>query len=840
MLRESDRLKEYRAKRDFSRTPEPAPARRRRTGRKPRYLIQKHAARRLHFDFRLEHDGALLSWAVPKGPSYDPKDKRLAVRVEDHPLEYGKFEGTIPAGEYGGGTVMLWDTGTWEPLVDVDEGLRKGQLKFALRGKRLKGSWALIRLRGSKRDKGKENWLLVKERDPYAKEEKRPIVERETRSAKSGRTMQQIAQGRRVWHAKKETRDQTSEAPAAEIRQKKDEPPARLPGFVSPQLAILVDAPPLGENWLHEIKFDGYRAITSIANGKVAIRTRKGLNWTDRFRALVPALADLPCNSALLDGEIAVTDPKGHTNFGALQEALSNGTGGYGYYLFDILSLDGRDLRRDPLIERKKALGELLEHAGDRGFLFYSDHIIGAGERAYAQACDMKLEGLISKRIDAPYRPGRTGSWLKSKCGMEQEFVIVGWRPSDKRGRPFSSLLLAVNKDGGLRYAGRVGSGYSETRLDQVSAQLHKHARKNAPVKGIPASIARQAKFVEPVLVAEIAFRGWTHDGLVRQGSFKGLRADKPARAIVRERPMPKAAAVNLESNGEDEIAGVHITNPDRVLYADQGITKRELIEHYLKVAKWMLPHVKDRPLALVRCPRGSGKECFFQKHASPGWPGAFRKIRIREKSGSDEYLYIEDESGLVAAAQMGVLELHLWGSRVDDVEKPDRLVFDLDPDEDIPFERVKGAARDMRKRLQRLGLKSFPMATGGKGIHVVVPLVRGHSWDDHRNFAEAVARLMAEEEPERFTAVMSKARRRGKIFVDYLRNQRGSTAIAPYSSRAKKGAAIALPLSWPQLARLKNAQPMRIGEFLRTKSDPWAGYFSVRQRVPGHSITAA
>jgi bifunctional non-homologous end joining protein LigD len=833
VLRDSDRLKEYRAKRDFSRTPEPAPKRPKKSKGKLRYLIQKHDARQLHYDFRLEHKGALLSWAIPKGPSLNPGDKRLAVRVEDHPLEYGEFEGTIPEGEYGAGTVMLWDRGSWEPRLDVDAGLKAGQLKFNLYGKRLKGGWALVRLKGRKGDRGRENWLLIKERDDIARDDKRPLIEREKTSVKSGREMREIARGRKVWHSRPAT---GKKGDPEIVNPGKDLP---LPQFVAPQLATLVEAAPAGNDWLHEIKYDGYRAVTSIAGGRVVIRTRTGLDWTERFRALVPALARLPCDTALLDGEIAVADAKGHTDFGALQDALAKGKGGYNYYLFDLLHLDGADLRRKPLVERKQRLQALLKNAG-RGPLLYSDHVRGEGARVFERARALKLEGIVSKQANAQYRSGRTRSWLKCKVGDEQEFVIIGWRPSDKPRRPFSSLLIAVHDKGKLRYAGRVGTGFSDQRLGDLASKLERHARKRPPVPDVPPDIARKARFVEPVLVAEIEFRGWTRDGLVRAGAFKGLRGDKPAREVVREVPVPKTEAVmsakksgNPGSEEGGAVEGVRITHPDRLFYPERKITKRDLIDYYLKAAKWMLPHIAGRPLALVRCPDGVDGERFFQKHASQGWPDAFKRIRIREKSGSDEYMYIDDAAGLVAAAQMGVLELHIWGARVDAVEKPDRLVLDLDPDEDIPFKRVIEAARDLRARLQRLGLKSFPMATGGKGIHVVVPLTRGHSWEEHRDFAEAISRLMAEEEPDHFTAVMSKAKRRGKIYVDYLRNQRGSTAIAPYSSRANKNASIAIPVSWESLGRLKSAQPAHVDDFSAPRADPWKGYFRVKQKLP-------
>ena len=892
-------LREYNARRDFARTAEPkGVVGRQKKASKLRYLIQKHAARALHYDFRLEWNGVLMSWAVPKGPSEDPDDKRLAVRTEDHPLDYGDFEGTIPKGEYGGGTVMLWDTGTWTPQEqepDVEEQLRKGKLAFILHGERLHGKWALVKLRKrSPKDKG-NNWLLIKELDDYMRRGGTPSVETETTSVRSGRSMDEIAAGKAVWHSNRKAADKgdpeivagskTSASKARSGSKKKSVRPAsvsperkrakaELPAFVEPQLATLVDGPPDGNEWLHEIKYDGYRGVAAIAGGKVAIYTRNGLDWSDRFARLVPALQDLPCESALLDGEIAVADAKGHTDFGALQDALSTGKGALTYYLFDLLELDGEDLQRRPLTARKQKLRALLQRVAAP--LVYSDHVVGNGAEAFAQACAMKLEGLISKQADAPYRSGRTRSWLKSKCGFEQEFVIIGWRPSDKAGRPFSSLLLAVREGDTFRYAGRVGSGYSGEGLDSLSKQFKALARKTPPVPDVPRDIARHARFVEPKLVAEIAFRGWTREGLVRQGSFKGLRSDKPATEVVKEAPMPAKAAKSTGKtskkapvkkkasarkasvkkassrtasartiasprvasharDGAEEIAGVRVTHPDRVMYPDCGITKRDVIAHYLSIADLMLPHIADRPLSLVRAPRGVGGETFYQKHASDGWPDEFKAISIREKSGSDRYLYIEDERGLVAAAQMSVLELHIWCCHVDAVEKPDRLVFDFDPDEDLDFGHVRAAAKDMRAMLKEIGLQSFPMVTGGKGVHVVVPLKPGHDWDEHREFAEALARVMAEREPERFIANMSKAKRRGKIFVDYLRNQRGATAISPFSTRARKGAPVAVPVSWEKLARLDNAHPVAVGEAAKFigRSDPWPGYFKLRQALP-------
>jgi len=891
----TDPLARYREKRDFSRTREPSGARRRagrethpkRQGRLS-YLIQKHDASHLHYDFRLEWNGTLMSWAVPKGPSTNPDDKRLAVHVEDHPVDYGGFEGTIPQGEYGGGTVMLWDRGTWEPQpgVDVDRALADGKLAFLLHGDRLKGKWALVRLR-RKSPKDRDNWLLIKELDDFVERRGKPVTVRETTSIASGRSMAEIAQGERVWHSGKAGRKaapadpQILAAPARRgktrgaaadpsTKASKKKPDgaraskrAALPAFVAPQLATLVDAPPPGGDWLHEIKYDGYRAVTSVADGRVVIRTRNGLDWTERFAALVPALAALDCTSAELDGEIAVADAKGHTDFGALQDALSNGGARIAYYLFDLLALNGEDLREEPLVARKRKLKALL--GTRKAPLIYSDHVVGSGDAMFAQSCKLGLEGIISKRADAPYRSGRGRTWLKIKCGHEQEFVIIGWRPSRKAGRPFSSLLLALREDGELRYAGRVGSGYSGAGLAGLSRRFKALARRTPPVAGVPAAIARHAHFVEPELVAEIAFRGWTRDGLVRQASFKGLRGDKPAAEVVRERDMPVGEAVRklerkpvrkpvhkpvrgaaatarqavkrgaVAADGAEIIEGVRVTHPDRVLFADQQVTKRELIAHYVAVAERMLPHIVNRPISLVRCPQGSGKACFFQKHASEGFPEQFQKVRIAEKAGEEDYLYITDVKGLVAAVQVGVLELHLWGCHVDAIEKPDRLVFDLDPDEGLDFVHVRDAARQLRERLRHVGLQSFAMVTGGKGVHVVVPLLRGHSWDAHRDFAEAMARLMEEEAPDRFVATMSKAKRHGRIFVDYLRNQRGATAIAPFSTRARKGASVALPVSWPALARLANAHPLAVGEAVKAARgrDPWPDYFKLKQKLP-------
>ncbi|MCP4380111.1 MAG: DNA ligase D [Hyphomicrobiales bacterium] len=843
----ADSLKTYRAKRDFARTAEPSgqahgPA------RGHRYLIQKHDATRLHFDLRLGIGGVLVSWAVPNGPSYDPRDKRLAVHVEDHPLDYGDFEGTIPKGEYGGGTVMLWDDGTWEPVGDAEAGFAKGDFKFILHGQRLRGKWVLVRMKPKRGERSKrENWLLIKEKDAYATEESKPIIERVLTSVRSGRTMAEIAEGHVEWKDAGFAIKKGRKAPVAAL--------ARPPKFVAPQLATLAEIPPTGDDWLHEIKYDGYRVIAAIGGGEAAVYTRRGLDWTDRFRQLVRPLIDLPCRSALVDGEVAVTDKAGRTDFGALQVALGEGSGaGMGYYLFDLLSFNGTDMRRLPLTDRKQRLAELLQDQPRNGPLFYSDHVVGHGDDMLARVCAMGLEGIISKRAGSTYRSGRGKSWLKAKCAWGQEFVIIGWRPSDVKGRPFSSILLAVREGGELTYRGRVGSGFGERELDGLWPELKKREVKTPPAADVPADVRRKAHFVKPEIVAEIAFRGFTDEGSIRHGSFKGLRKDKAPALVVEEKPPKKAkrkidkpktarkgsAVVAIDDARDDkavEIAGVRVTHPDKIVFPGQGITKRSLAAYFLNVAGHILPQVANRPLSLVRCPDGADGDCFFQKHASPGFPKAFKPIRIKEKRGSDIYLFIEDVQGLIACVQMGALELHIWGSHNDNLEMPDRIVFDLDPDEDMDFTIVRKAARDMRDRLSALGLESFPLATGGKGVHVVAPLVPRYGWEEVKVFAEAVARIIAAEEPDKYLAVATKAKRTGRIFIDYLRNGRGATAIAPFSTRARSGAPVAWPLSWGALARLKDARPASVetaaGLLKRQKQDPWASYFDVEQVLP-------
>jgi bifunctional non-homologous end joining protein LigD len=859
-----DRLKSYRAKRDFRKTAEPSGddgKRRESPGR--RYLIQKHDATRLHFDFRLEIDGVLASWAVTRGPSLDPEDKRLAVHTEDHPLDYGEFEGTIPKGEYGGGTVMLWDEGIWEPIEGEDDDISDGKLKFTLYGQRLRGNWMLVRIKNNRDKKSKaDNWLLFKERDDHAVTEKNPLTDRALTSVRTGRTMEEIAEGHVEWSKSgPKIRGESGDAPAKRAPRKSGATPKRLPlpKFVVPQLASLADDAPAGNKWLHEIKYDGYRAIAATAGGKVAIHTRTGLDWSDRFASLVQPLADLPCKAALIDGEICVLDDEGRSDFGALQDALGSGRGGLLYYAFDLLALDGKDLKKEPQKKRKEKLAKLLEDMPPAGPLIYSDHIEGQGPEFLERAKAMQLEGIVSKLASAPYRSGRSKNWVKSKTGHGQEFVIIGWDDSPVRARPFASLLMAARESDRLVFRGKVGSGFSDNDLEEIGKELKKRAVKEPTAEDIPPSQAKGAHFVRPELVAEIAFRGWTREGLIRQGSFKGLRKDKPAAEIIREladppnrsggsgnpgkggNPGKNVTTIHEIDDDKDgnaiEIAGVRITNPDRVMFPGRNITKHMLIDYQLAVAERVLPHVVLRPLSLVRCPRGQEGDCFFQKHASKGFPEEFKPIEIAEKESRGTYLYIEDERGLVAAVQMGALELHIWGSHNKTLEKPDRLVFDFDPDEEVDFAMVKLGATEMRQRLKSIGIESFCMTTGGKGLHVVVPLKPKHQWDDIKAFAEAMARMMAADDPDRYLAVMSKAKRKGRIFIDYLRNGRGATAIAPFSTRARAGAPVAWPVNWRNLSKLENAHPVTIDNYAdvlkRERSDPWKGYFEIDQVLP-------
>jgi bifunctional non-homologous end joining protein LigD len=894
-------LKEYKRKRNFRRTPEPAGSAAKHAPSQ-QFVVQKHAASRLHFDFRLEHDGTLKSWAVPKGPSLDPSVKSLAVQVEDHPLEYAGFEGVIPQGEYGGGTVMVWDRGVWEPEVDPAKGLKQGKLKFTLHGEKLHGSWALVRMGGRAGEDGK-NWLLIKHRDKYARPNaKTDPLARKQRSVITNRTMDEIAaDADRVWssngkaavrsrakstnkrgkvkatpkktRSKKNGRGSRSPITATDLAKLAGARHAKQPTEFSPQLATLASTVPDGDDWLHELKFDGYRAVVFFENGKVRLVSRNGNDWTARFRAVADALETLPIKNAILDGEVVALDQNGLSNFQQLQNQMKRGDDeSLVEYLFDVPHCEGIDLTQVPLVERKEVLARIILSANPKneGAFRYSDHIQGQGDNVLANACRGKMEGIISKRADSAYQQFRSASWLKVKCLKQQEFVIAGYtKPAGSRVG-FGALLLGYYDKGDLYYAGRVGTGFTTQSLRELTAELKKRRIDSSLFKNSLSSGERRGvTWVKPELVGEVKFTEWTSDGRLRHPSFMGLREDKPPQQVVREIEKPttvlERAPANGSANGKMKtkkstatklnrsssrnsksgvvVAGVPLSNPDRVLYPEQGITKQQLAEYYARIADWILPHVVDRPLTLVRCPEGYKGECFFQKHLTGSLPDAVRGVMVPVKGKREEYVAVDDIAGVVALVQMGVLEIHPWPAREDQLEKPDLIVFDLDPGEGAAWKMVVDGAKDVRDRLEAVGLTSYLRTSGGKGLHVVVPLARRNTWDELKQFAKSVADTMTREAPDRYLATMSKAKRRGKVFVDYLRNQRGATAIASYSTRARAGAPVAVPLDWSELSsRIKpdmyNIEnlPKRLDKLA---ADPWDGFFSTRQSITRKKMAA-
>ena len=831
------KLAEYKAKRDFTKTREPEGKAGRARGEALSFLVQKHAARRLHYDLRLEWDGVLLSWAVTRGPSDDPSEKRLAVRTEDHPLSYGDFEGTIPQGEYGGGTVRMWDQGSWQPLHDPAEGLQNGMLHFVVHGQRMKGGWALIRMRPRGREK-RENWLLVKERDEAATEEPGRLTEKYAKSVATGRSMDAIAKDETspVWESKDRDGD-AAKAPARQAAQPKRT--GTRPAFRQPQLATLIDAAPGGGDWLHETKFDGYRCLVALGRGGERFYTRSGLDWTAKFGALAGAFDALPCKSALIDGEVMARSQTGDSAFNALQAALTEGAP-LVYYAFDLLSLDGKDLAGLPQIERKDRLERLLD-GHESGALRFSQHIVGHGREAYEHACKSGGEGIVSKRLDAPYRSARTRAWVKIKCTRRQEFVVGGWSPSDKKGRPFSSLLLGQFVDGRLHYRGRVGAGFDQDGLARLAGELKALARETSPFVEVPRDQARRARWVTPRLVVEVDFTEITDDGNIRHGVFLGLREDKAAETVAPEKAEKMTAnkPANKPANKKDRdpvIAGVRISSGDREMFPGAGVTKLEVARYYAEMGERMLEIAGRRPVSLVRCPGGIDVQCFFQKHANQGFPKELKEVDVEEKDGTVEpYLYATSPASLVAAAQMGTIEFHIWGAHIDKLDRPDRLVLDLDPDEGLDFARTRAAAVEVRDLLAGIGLESAPILTGGKGVHVAMPLRRTISWDTLKGFAHTFAQLLARAQPERYVANMSKARRKGRIFVDYLRNERGATAIAPDSVRARKGATVATPVTWDELDALDAANVFTIRNATERLSRPCPA-----SAVPPQSITRA
>ena len=836
-----DLLADYKAKRDFAKTPEPGPKRGKAKGNS--FVIQKHAARRTHFDFRLEHDGVLKSWAVTRGPSLDPAQKRLAVMTEDHPLEYGGFEGVIPKGEYGGGPVMIWDEGTWEPIGDPDEGLAKGDLKFRLHGHRLNGDYVLVRMKPRKEDRGRQNWLLDQEARRLCRRGQR--ADRRVRHQREVRPYHGPDPQWRLGHLDLQQgskKNSSRQARGNGKAQAKKVARALIPPFVEPELATLDTEVPTGRNWLHEVKYDGYRIIARKAGDDITLFSRSGLDWTVRFPAIAQALLTLPTDIALIDGEVAFVLPSGITDFKSLQEHIDTPNHAIRYFVFDLLNLDGTDRRKKPLKERRAQLAKLLAAKGVSDFLIYADYVEGSGPEFYAQACAAGLEGIVSKRADRPYISGRGKDWLKIKCSRGEEFVIGGYSRSDVKGKPFSSLLLGTFEDGKLSYSGKVGTGFDAADFDRLAGKFKPLERASSPFVEVPREERKGAVWLEPKLVAQIAFTERTRDGRLRHPSFKGLREDKPARDVHREERdgeeagMAKTSVASSKTGGDATFEGITLTNPGKVYYPDIGLTKLDVARYYETVAPYMLPYVARRPISLVRCPEGIDKEHFFQRHAMKGMSKAIKEVPIAGGESKKKYLYIDDATGLFGLVQIGTLEIHDWGVSLDHINEPDRLVFDLDPDEGLPLPTLKAAVVEVREFLDDLGFKSFLKSTGGKGFHLVAPIAPKLGWAEIKPFAKAIADALVSARPDRYTANPLKRTREGKIFVDYLRNQRGGSAIVNYSTRAKAGAPVACPLRWDELKGLKAASPYTAKTLparLRSlKRDPWEGFFSTRQSI--------
>lgn len=924
-------LARYRAMRNFDVTTEPRggagkESKKAKAGKDSQlpFVIQKHAATRLHYDFRLGWRGVLKSWAVTKGPSYYPGDKRLAVQVEDHPIEYGGFEGIIPKGQYGGGTVMLWDQGTWEPHGDVDEGLAKGHLKFTLHGEKLRGDWALVRMGGKAAGEKKANWLLIKEHDGNERgPDDPPITDEEPNSVVTGRDLDAIAasqdhvlgingsEQQKELPARSAAKKSANAAPGTSGNRAKHSPgppPAQsfaaelkhapkesLPKFVPPQLALQVAQAPDGSEWVHELKLDGYRMQGRIERlrGKqsptATLLTRSGLDWTHRMPDVAAALTRLPVQTALLDGEVVVFDEQGKTSFADLQAAFQEEKKKpLTYVVFDLLHLNGHNLRGLPLEHRKETLDKILAHASkseeDAAILRYSEHLGTRGSEVFEKACQLGAEGIVSKKASAPYSSGRSGSWLKIKCVRQQEFVIGGFTPPSKTGVGIGALLLGYYRDGNLVYAGRTGTGFTHKGRLQMRERLEAIHQPRPAFSAVPADAARGAQWVQPKYVCEVKFATWTADNLVRQASFQGLREDKPAQQVTRElaadaprtEPAPlkknarsdatktapkkrtstsrKQSAIRTatrstaakrnpqKSTNSDETFPIALTHPDKQIDSESGLTKRQLADYFWAVRDHLLPHIIDRPLSIVRCPRGSTKPCFFQKHVTANLPEGIDGIDIRGRQSGvvESYLTISTPLGLAGLAQMGVLEIHPWGSSNRDIEKPDRLVFDLDPDEAIDWKTLAESAREVRSRLRQCKLESFLKTTGGKGLHVVAPIEAEHDWPVVKEFARAFAIAMEAENKRLYLTRMTKAERTGKIFIDYLRNDRGATSVAAFSPRARHGAPVAVPMEWKELG---TSRPPRflVAEFSewnsRLRHDPWNALLKKRQSIPANLL---
>jgi bifunctional non-homologous end joining protein LigD len=877
-------LTTYNAKRRFDATPEPKGETANKTGAKKTddtaasFVIQKHDATRLHYDFRLEMDGVLKSWAVTKGPSLNPEDKRLAVHVEDHPLAYGDFEGIIPKGQYGGGTVIVWDRGTWQPIGDLDKAYRKGHLEFTLAGEKLQGRWHLVRMHG-RPGETRENWLLIKGDDEAAREPSFDILKERPESVKSGRDLKDVAADPDdTWNSKDTSagKQAAREKPAAKPRGKaaavttagqgqahawpKGAKQAGLPDFIEPALATLKPKAPSGDRWVHEIKFDGYRLQARIEKGKVRLLTRSGLDWTGRFgEQVAQAFAQLPVENALIDGEIVVHKDNGASDFSALQEDLSLGRSNrFVYYAFDILHLDGHDLKNAALIERKNLLQKLI--LADSPTIRFSEHFEDNGDLVLTHACRLSLEGVVSKERSGEYLSGRNGSWIKSKCSERQEFVIGGYAPASTSDHSIGALALGVYENGALQHVGRVGTGFSHATAEMLHEALSAIEQSDSPFgEKLTADARRGLRYVAPKLVCEVEFRAWSADGNLRHASFRGLREDKPASEVRRESPAaerektdaagaPEEPAKPPTPNAKTSKAkttsaaapanNVNLTHPDRLYWPKDGVTKQGLAEYYAEVWTHMAPFVVDRPLSLLRCPDGiDGKQRFFQKHAWRGINKAIDQIKDPKDKGGEPSLRITDFDGLIALVQSAALEIHPWGATTRAWEKPDMITMDLDPGEDVTWAEIIEAAFLLKENIEQQGLAAFVKTSGGKGLHVVIPLKPSASWASVKAFAKALATDAAKAHPDRYLAVATKAKRRGRIFIDYLRNGRGATAVAPYSTRARPGAAVSAPVEWSELSEAigpdyftVETMPARLRAL---KSDPWDGFFAAAKVLP-------
>lgn len=758
-------LKAYTEKRNLLKSPEPSGREKNNSNHKLSFVIQEHHSSHLHWDFRLEWDGVLKSWAIPKGPADDPKIKRLAVQVEDHPLAYGKFHGTIPEGEYGAGKVYIWDRGTWEPEFDPATGLKNGKLEFTLKGKKLSGQWVLIRTHYHEISKQK-NWLLIKMKD------KKKILKND-----------------------------------------------KWPGFVLPQIPKLVTVPPTESDWVHEMKYDGYRLQTHFYQNKVKVFTRNHNDWSSKFPWLLTAVKRLQLDNVILDGELVWIDENGRCDFQKLQNALHDNNRKnifrLKYYVFDILYLDGEDLRKKSLLERKTVLKKLLKSAPSS--IKYSDHIKLNGKEFFNLTCEQKLEGIVSKKANAAYHSGRNSLWLKTKCHHRQEFVIGGYTNPEGSRIGFGALLLGIKVKGKLKYVGSVGTGFNHQSLIQIKKELLPLKQNHSPFD-VKSPQGNKIHWLKPIKVAEVSFSQWTSDGMLRTPVFLGLRADKRPRKIIMEKSK------------------IIISSPDKILFKDEKITKQQIVKFYDKISSHMLPYVANRPLSLLRCPQGSEENCFYQKHLPGNNPDCFHSVLIREKNGIGSYITIDSKEGLEQLVQLNAFELHEWNCHRENIIHPDQLVMDFDPGPGVIWSEVVQAAFKFKSILDHLHLKSFVKLTGGKGLHVHIPLSPLYSWEQIKSFAEVLARKMVFDQPSKYTVNMSKKYRQGKIFIDYLRNSYGATVVAPYSLRAKKISAVAMPIEWSELKKTASSSQFSMEKALaklrRRKKDPWKGMLRLKQKI--------